>query len=110
MLIALCLRYFSLILRKSIKLYHFFSGTRQNASYAPQSQSKDGGRSRERTVERGGGGGGGGERGSERGGGGSGDDHAYAAPPVAHSPAYANPPSDVVEVQTTWAQNAGENI
>ena len=41
------------------------------------------------------------------GGGGSGGDHAYAAPPVAHSPAYANPPSDAVQVRTSWAQSAG---
>ena len=40
--------------------------------------------------------------------GGGGGDHAYAALPVCHSPAYAKPHAEAIEAQTTWAQNAGE--
>ena len=64
-------------------------GARQNASV---SHGKDGVNAKGAVVNSGGGGG----------------DHAYAALPVCHSPAYAKPHAEAIEAQTTWAQNAGE--
>ena len=80
-------------------LSHKQLGTRQNATHASSmpygKESSGGGKGGVVSVAGSGGGGG---------------DHAYAAPPVSHSPSYVKASAEPAEAQTTWAQNAGKKI